>query len=41
MRELNLRANNLDVEAVAELNEALKDNWTIFNLDLRHNPGLT
>lgn len=40
-RALNLRANNLCTEAVSELYDALKDNATIFNLDLRQNPGLS
>ena len=35
LRELNLRANDLDEEAVTELNETLKENWVLFNLDLR------
>jgi len=40
-RCLILRANNLDSEAVAELYDALKDNASMFNLDLRQNPGLS
>jgi hypothetical protein len=40
-RCLCLRANNLDSEAVAELYDALKDNASMFNLDLRQNPGLS
>ena len=34
-RCLNLRANDLDLEAVTELYDALKDNCSMFNLDLR------
>ena len=34
-RALSLRANNLDSEAVTELYDALKDNGSMFNLDLR------
>ena len=41
MRCLNLRANDFDEEAVADLHEVLKSNFTMFNLDLRENPGLT
>lgn len=40
-RCLSLRGNDLDYEAVKELYEALKDNSSIFNLDLRQNDGLT
>ena len=40
-RCLSLRANNLDAEAVGELYDALRDNASMFNLDLRQNPGLT
>ena len=34
-RCLNLRANDLNQEAISELYEALKDNGSMFNLDLR------
>jgi len=34
-RCLSLRANNLDAEAISELYDALKDNGSMFNLDLR------
>ena len=40
-RALSLRANNLDTESVEELYDALKDNGSMFNLDLRQNPGLS
>lgn len=34
-RALSLRANDLDSESVTELYDALKDNGSMFNLDLR------
>ena len=40
-RCINLRANNFDSEALGEIFDAFKDNVSIFNLDLRQNPGLS
>ena len=40
-RCLNLSGNNLNVEAVTELYDALQDNHAMFNMDLRLNPGLS
>lgn len=41
LRALDLRGNDLCLEGVEELYDALKDNDSIFNLDLRQNPGLS
>ena len=41
LRSLDLRGNDMCTEAVEELYDALKDNDSIFNLDLRQNPGLS
>ena len=41
MRCFNFRANEFDEEAVKEFHDAMKGNLSIFNLDLRDNPGLT
>ena len=41
MRCLNLGANEFDEEAVGEFHEGMKSNYSVFNLDLRENPGLT
>ena len=41
LRSFNFRANEFDEEAVKEFHDAMKGNLSIFNLDLRDNPGLT
>ena len=41
LRCLNLRANAFDEEAVREIHDGMKNNFSIFNIDLRHNPGFT
>ena len=41
MRCLDLRANLIETEGIIELFEALKNNLSMFNLDLNENPGLT
>lgn len=35
LRSLDFRGNDMDIEAIEELYDALKDNDSIFNLDLR------
>ena len=41
MRCLDLRANLIETEGIIELFEALKNNLSMFNLDMNENPGLT
>lgn len=39
MRAIDLRANLIEAEWIDELYSAFKDNETLFNVDLRENPG--
>ena len=41
MRCLDLRSNLIEEEGVTELYESLKNNLSMYNLNLCYNPGLT